>query len=92
MHRCMPILAVLLLTGCAGNSSPEQSQQPQMQAAAAEPDDDTKCQSQGFQPGSSSYVQCRNKLDNEHVKAEGGNTYSSEREQTIRALLGRPPF
>jgi hypothetical protein len=53
----MPILAAVLLTGCAGTSSPEQSQQPQMQAAATESDDDTKCQSQGFQPGSSSYVQ-----------------------------------
>jgi hypothetical protein len=89
--RCIPILAVLLLTGCAGSSSSEQSQQPQMKAAAVEPDDDTKCQSQGFQPGSSNYVQCRKELDKEHVKADGGNTYS-EREGTIKALLGRPPF
>ena len=91
MYRWMPILAAMLLTGCAGTSSSEQGQPPQMQAAAAEPNDDTKCQSQGFQPGSSDYVQCRKKLDNEHVRAEGGNTYS-EREGTIRALLGRPPF
>jgi uncharacterized lipoprotein YmbA len=91
VYRYAPIMAAVLLTGCAGTSSSEQSQQPQMQAAAAVPDDDTKCQSQGFQPGSSDYVQCRKKLDNEHVKAEGGNTYS-EREGTVKALLGRPPF
>ena len=91
MYRYAPILLAVLLTGCAGSSSSEQNQQPQMQAAAAEPDDDTKCQSQGFQPGSSDYAQCRKKLDFEHIKAEMGDTYS-EREGTIKALLGRPPF
>jgi PBP1b-binding outer membrane lipoprotein LpoB len=91
VFRYMPVLVAMLLTGCAGSNGPEQSQQPRMQAAATETDDDTNCQSQGFPPGSSDYVQCRKKLDFEHIKAEMGDTYS-EREGTIKALLGRPPF
>jgi hypothetical protein len=81
----------MLLAGCAASGSPRQDQPPQVQAAA-QPDDDAACQSQGFAPGSSAYVQCRKQLDRQHNKGEpDGNGWTQEREGTVRALLGRPP-
>ena len=89
MHRCLPILAAILLAGCSASSS-EPSQRPQVQAAA-QPDDDAMCQAQGFQPGSAPYVQCRKELDKQHLKDDPDSSWTPEREGTARALLGRPP-
>jgi outer membrane biogenesis lipoprotein LolB len=91
VHRCLPIVAALLLAGCAASGSPRQDQQP-VQAAAAQPNDDAACQSQGFTPGSPDYVQCRKQLDKQHEKDEPADNWTQQRENTVRALLGRPPF
>jgi len=85
------MVAVLLLTACAATGKSEQAQQPPVQAAAAQPDDDAACQAQGLQPGSSAYVQCRKKLDAQHVKEDADPSWTPERENTVRGLLGRPP-
>ena len=92
MHRYLPIVAALLLAGCAASGSPRQDQQQPVQTAAAQPNDDAACQSQGFTPGSSDYFQCRKQLDKQHEKDEPADNWTQERENTVRALLGRPPF
>ena len=60
-------------------------------AAVPQPDDDSVCRSQGYEVGSSPYVQCRKQLDNQHVKDDPQPQWTAERENTVRALLGRPP-
>jgi outer membrane biogenesis lipoprotein LolB len=89
VYRCLPVLAAIVLAGCSASGS-EQSQRPQVQAAA-QPDDDAMCQAQGFQPGSAPYVQCRKELDRQHLKDDPDSSWTAEREGTVRALLGRPP-
>jgi hypothetical protein len=89
VHRLLIPLLAVLLAGCAASGSTAQSQPPQPQATA-QLDDDTACRAQGFQPGSSAYVQCRKQLDSQHLK-DNPDTWNAERENTIRALLGRPP-
>jgi hypothetical protein len=89
VQRSLLLLMALLLAGCAASSQAAQTQQPQPQATA-QLDDDTACRAQGFSPGSPAYVQCRKQLDSQHLKDEP-DTWSSERENTVRALLGRPP-
>ena len=91
MHRFLFLLAAMFLAGCAGSGSTAQSQPPQPQPqATAQLDDDTTCRAQGFQPGSTAYVQCRKQLDSQHLKDQP-DTWTQERENTVRALLGRPP-
>ena len=91
MFRWSPIFIGLLLTGCFASNSAQQNVQPQVQAAAVQPDDDAACLAQGFPPGSSSYVQCRKKLDNQHLKDDADSAWNPERETVARSLLGRPP-
>jgi hypothetical protein len=103
LYRCLPIVAALLLAGCAGASTATDSPQaraqspapvgPQQQVAAAvpQPDDDAVCRSQGYQPGSDAYVQCRKQLDTQHLKDDPQPQWTAERENTVRALLNRPP-
>ena len=91
MHRFLFLLAAMFLAGCAGSGSTAQSQPPQPQPqATAQLDDDTTCRAQGFQPGSTAYVQCRKQLDSQHLKDQP-DTWTQERENTVRALLNRPP-
>jgi len=91
VHRFLFLLAAMFLGGCAASGNTTQSQPPQPQPqATAQLDDDTICRAQGFQPGMSAYVQCRKQLDSQHLK-DNPDTWTSERENTIRALLGRPP-
>ena len=87
VQRSIFLLTAVLLAGCAASSQTTQTQQPQ---ATAQLDDDTACRAQGFAPGSSDYVQCRKQLDNQRLKDDPDN-WSAERENTVRALLGRPP-
>ena len=106
MFRCLPIVTALLLTGCAAASTASDNPQARAQAAAPaavtvgpqqtaaatpQPDDDAVCRSQGYESGSSSYVQCRKQLDTQHLKDDPDPQWTAERENTIRALLGRPP-
>jgi hypothetical protein len=95
-------MLALLLTGCAAASTPTDKPQAQAQAAAPvgpqqvtaampQPDDDSVCRSQGYEPGSTPYVQCRKQLDTQHLKDDPDPQWTAERENTIRALLGRPP-
>jgi hypothetical protein len=84
----LPVLAALVLTGCAGaqkETAPTQAQA----ATAPPPDDDATCQARGFKPGSSDYVQCRRILDRQHERED--NAVNEQRDGTARALLGRPP-
>jgi hypothetical protein len=91
VHRCFLLLLAMLLAGCAASGNTAQNQPPQPQPqATAQLDDDTTCRAQGFQPGSAAYAQCRKQLDSQHL-TENPDNWSSERENTIRALLGRPP-
>jgi outer membrane biogenesis lipoprotein LolB len=93
VHRCLLLLTAMFLAGCAASGTTAQSQPPQSQPqpqATAQLDDDTTCRAQGFEPGSAGYVQCRKQLDSQHLKDQP-DTWTSERENTVRALLGRPP-
>jgi hypothetical protein len=95
-------MTALLLAGCAAASAPDKPPQAQAQATAAvgpqqtaaavpQPDDDAVCRSQGYEVGSAPYVQCRKQLDTQHLKDSPDTQWTAERENTIRALLGRPP-
>jgi hypothetical protein len=88
-YRALTILAIVVLAGCAGTRNADDKQPAETQTAVAESDDDTVCQSQGFKPGSSDYVQCRKRLDNQHTRDDMRE--NSERENVVRGLLGRPP-
>jgi hypothetical protein len=88
MFRWSTILIALLLAGCFASDNAQQNVQPQAQAAA-QPDDDAACQAQGFQPGSTDYVQCRKRFDSQHLK--DNSSWTPERESVARGLLGRPP-
>jgi hypothetical protein len=93
VHRCLLVLAALALAGCAASGGKTAQTQPPPQPqpqATAQLDDDATCRAQGFEPGSPAYVQCRKQLDSQHLK-DDPDTWSSERENTVRALLGRPP-
>jgi uncharacterized lipoprotein YmbA len=89
VHRWFLIFATTWLAGCAASGQTAQTPQPQPQPTA-QLDDDTTCRAQGFAVGTSAYVQCRKQLDKQHL-AENPDTWNSERENTVRALLGRPP-
>jgi hypothetical protein len=57
------------LFGCASSDLNPKKQDKEMAAEAAKaygPIDDAKCQSQGFQPGSPAYAQCRKEIENIH--------------------------
>ena len=77
MHRQLLILMSLplLLADCAGHDlDPEKKQDKASEAEAAKATgaiDDAKCQSFGFQPGSSGFAQCRKDLDNERKQLSG---------------------
>jgi uncharacterized protein YcfL len=72
MCRLVLILLSLLLVGCADHQSDQQQQENKAAAAAAAAGvaaiDDAKCQSFGYQPGSSGYRQCRESFDNQHAQ------------------------
>jgi hypothetical protein len=102
VYRGLPIVVALLLAGCAGNAADRPEAQAsaaagaqQTAAAVPQPDDDAVCRSKGYQPGSSPYVQCRKQLDAQHAQQlkndPDSSSWSPERENVARDLLGRPP-
>jgi hypothetical protein len=61
------IFAILFLFGCASSDLNPKKQDKEMAGEAAKAYgsiDDAKCQSQGFQPSSPAYAQCRNEIEN----------------------------
>lgn len=66
--RCSPLIFVILfLFGCASSDLNPKKQDKETAAEAAKaygPIDDAKCQSQGFQPSSPAYAQCRKDIAN----------------------------
>jgi hypothetical protein len=81
VYRLLPILVACLLTSCGG-------QLPWQSAAAPDPgvEDDAKCQSHGYQPGTPDYEKCRMKLADLRDQAAADN-----RAGVGSRLLGQPP-
>jgi hypothetical protein len=64
------ILLILLLGGCANSFPNPFAQQPPVDVPAQ---DDAKCKSFGFQPGTTEYEKCRNKLADMHLQQENND-------------------
>jgi hypothetical protein len=79
--RLLPFLAGLLLAGCGG-------QLPWQSAAAPDPaaEDDAKCQSRGYHPGTPDYEKCRMRVADERSAAE-----TQDRSDLAGRLQGKPP-
>lgn len=66
------VLAAIYLAGCANQQQPDpqaKEDRAALQEAAKEIGsiDDARCQSFGFQPGSSGYAKCRKELESERT-------------------------
>ena len=82
MSRLVPILALLLLAGCA-NQLPWSDPQPKADGAVA---DDAKCRSYGLQPGTPEFEKCLTKLADQRAQAD-----YNERAALSGRLQNRPP-
>jgi hypothetical protein len=85
----LPILAALLLVGCA-NHSPEAEAQRAAEAQAQEAEgvakDDAKCRSYGLVPGTPEFEKCLTKLADMRAQAD-----SNSKAALAGRLQGRPP-
>ena len=66
-------LACVALSGCAQNQAAQQAEAAanvEEQAQVQRRKDDAQCRSNGFEPGSPDYAQCRTNLDNQHGAAQ----------------------
>jgi hypothetical protein len=65
--------ACVALSGCAQNQAAQQAEaaaNAEEQAQVQRRKDDAQCRSNGFEPGSPDYAQCRTNLDNQHGAAQ----------------------
>jgi hypothetical protein len=66
-------LACVALSSCAQNQAAQQAEaaaNAEEQAQVQRRKDDAQCRSNGFEPGSPDYAQCRTNLDNQHGAAQ----------------------
>lgn len=84
MYRFFPILLACLLAGCGG-------QLPWQSASAKDPatqgaEDDAKCQSYGYHPGTPDYDKCRTRVADQRLDQE-----QQDRADVANRLQGKPP-
>jgi hypothetical protein len=82
VHRFFPVVFVAcLLAGCGG-------QLPWQSAAEKDPavEDDARCQSLGYHPGTPDYDRCRTRVADQRVQQE-----QQDRADLAGRLQGKPP-